>query len=193
MSTRKNNGFVISLDTFFGIILLLGVISYLGMGMLPNEQPSIAITAQTNAKQMLDDAITAMDNQGFIGKTLTDESGTLTDKQAEDIYGRLMELLPSNMDASVKITRFEPKDDLTDCKTTKAFGDCFKSSPPPETAEWGELRPSGNEIFYGTQLFMKRQPYIKGVPENTCILESQLAEKKEITKKKPPLYLTANP
>ncbi len=182
--SKQNKGFVISLDTFFAILLLLGVISYLGIGMQPTEQPAIAMTIQTNAKQILDDAITAMDNNGFIGKVLVDDSGELTTAQAQKIYERLKQLLPSNMDLNIKITRFEPVDDLgsaasaSTCRGSFEFDKCFKTNP--ETVSVGIMPPQNNEVFYGNQLFMKRQPYIKGIAPNTCILESQLAGKKTI-------------
>ncbi|GEM_PF-3466959 len=173
----KNKGFAISLDAFFAIILLIALTAYVGIGSQPIEQSTIKTSTQTNAKQLLDDALIAIDNNGLLGQVLVDETGAITNIQAQEVYDRLQAILPSNMDAKVTITQYEPVDaaDMPDCRAEKTFGDCFKPNPTIITA--GSTIPTGKDTFYGNQLFMKKQPYLRGQQPNACILESELKEK----------------
>jgi hypothetical protein len=176
-------GYVISLDVFFSIILLLGALTYIGLG---NQSPSttpISFSSGMDKKKSLDYAISALDNNGFIGAMLVDDSGKLTREQAQKIYERVMPLMPTGNAVSITITRYEPVDDLgwyddpNSCRRSKSFANCFKANPATATAGYSGI-PSNKEVYRGVQYFMKKEPSRVQKFENyQCILKEELEEK----------------
>ncbi|MDD5163028.1 MAG: VWA domain-containing protein [Candidatus ainarchaeum sp.] len=179
----REKGFVISLDTLFAIAILIALISYLGLGIM-TEAPTASITRQANAKQMLDDAVTAMDNNGIIGQIFVDNTGNpLTNFDADLLYFEMKKILPENMDLNIQIEQFEQKNtDLASCRNpppgTTQFNECFNKV---SEATGGQQIPSNQEIYTGSQAFMKRQPYMKGNIANNCIIETASENKKNTT------------
>jgi hypothetical protein len=172
----RAKGFAISLDTLFAIVILIALTSYVGLG-LRTETQTTSIAQQTNSKQMLDDTITAMDNNGIIGRVFVDNTGDpLTNLDANTIYFEMKKLLPENMDLNIQIEQYEQKTEaLTECKSTKQFDDCFQKV---STATGGNQIPENKEIYTGSQTFMKRQPYLKDNIANSCIIETEQKNKK---------------
>ncbi|MBN1940834.1 MAG: hypothetical protein JW772_01485, partial [Candidatus Diapherotrites archaeon] len=169
MKTSGKKGFVISMDTFFAITIFLGILAYAGLGLNTQSNPIYA-GAQTEAKIAIDEAVLAMASTGFIQKTMVDDYKCCQDIQAETIHTKLEELLPANMDSSISITIYKPKDPLPNqCKTKKTMGICFEDTPT--TISFGKTAPTDREILYGNQLFVAREPVHWGTDKTCYVIE----------------------
>ena len=170
----KNKGFALSLDTLFALIILFSVIAYVGLG-LQTQTGTITASQQVQTKKILDDSLTALDNTGKLGELLVDTSSGIPAAQISD---ELEKSLPKNMQTKIKITRYEPKgtSELAACRASKTFEGCFQQPglvatyPDPEIAP-----PEDKEVYYTSQVFMKRQPYEKGAEVNQCFVEPEIS------------------
>ena len=114
----------ISIDALLGVVLFIALITFISME--PTSQVSI-IQSSIAANQLVDDAITAMDNTGFIMKSI--ESG-----KGGDINARLLELLPPTFEFRLEMLKYTSNldDPLSQCRDQKDFVNCFPDPYPPE-------------------------------------------------------------
>lgn len=173
MKKISANGFAISVDALLAILLTFSVLVFVGFEV---RQPQSSLDySKVSLKQSADDAFTALDNTGITVKMLIDqECGSPGDSPAECIKDEAEKLMPENTELHVKVTEYSPASDLTACRATKSFGDCFDIG---STVESGEAIPTDKEVMHGRKLEMMKN--LGGTTSNVCKVISSLSEKKE--------------
>ncbi len=158
-------GIAISIDALLALVLFLSMVALLSMQPLTElsfTQPKIA----TN--QLIADAVTALDNTGFIIQSI-EESATPADL-SQAIHEKLDALLPATLEYRLELKQHDA--DLGEtCKEQKTFAACFPEAPTTLFTSTKEV-PEGKDVFHGRKIFIKKEP-------GDCEVIGQLEEKKE--------------
>lgn len=128
------------------------------ISMEPLSQVQITQPAVLS-NQLVDDAVAAMDNTGFIMQSI--ESGN-----PSAIETKLRGLLPGSIDFRLEMMQYTSNldDPLSECRSSQAFQDCFPNPYPPGEEnpqlffEVGSQLPDDRSIFHGRKLFIKKEP-----------------------------------
>ena len=139
----------ISIDALLAVIVFIALISFISTEPL-SEMPVTQST--TAANQLVDDAIAAMDNTGFIMQSIESAKPYL-------ITDKLEGLLPANIGYRVEMTKYEsPVDRPGDqCRDNMDFATCF-----PEDGNIFYVTdlnvPEDREVFHGRKILIKKEP-----------------------------------
>ncbi len=145
------------------MMLFLGLVVFVSLEPVSEVQ---IVQPEVMINQMVDDAIAAMDNTGFIMRSIEDGN-------ALPIEDKLNGLLPGSIGFRLEMLQYTSNldDPLSVCRGNQTFDDCFPDPYPDAEANpktlfgIGDLIPQEAEIFHGRKLFIKKEPgecYIAG-------------------------------
>jgi hypothetical protein len=146
----RNNGFAIALDALMAIILVTALLVFLSQ---QPELPSPGLDTSQRLKEVTSNAFASLENSGILGDLLVEQifnSGT-----GEEVFLEAQKLVPVNVDLRVKITAFNPTEDMDYCRNQRRFEACFQNAG---VSNGGSGLPTGKEIVYGKKLVVIRQP-----------------------------------
>ncbi len=145
----------ISIDALLAIIVFIAMIVFISIE--PVSQSPVT-QQKTTINQLVDDAVAAMDNTGFLMKKIYSS-------QPEDIGTRLDALLPETVGYMLELKRYasDLDDPLSTCRVDQDFSSCFPSTyegePNPKTIyTGGESVPEEKEIFHSRKILIKKEP-----------------------------------
>jgi len=182
-------GFAISIDALFATLLVLGTLSLIGIEMQTTD--TRVVSSSINMKQMTDDAFASLDNSGAMARYLANidlSPGTLynpSDPENPGLYEEAKRLLPEKLNLKLVVTEYQANEDLTQCKQTESFGDCFGS--PIAVESFPNTSLPGEKTFHGTRLFMTKKSAVgENTPEGMeCVpsqLIAELSDKEELAR-----------
>jgi len=153
-----------SIDALLAIVLFIALVAFISVepiSQMPVTQQKIS------ANQLVDDAISAMDNTGFLMETIESGNGI-------PIETKLVELLPDNVGFRLEMQQYEsnlddPGSDCRDSVIGQTFATCFPDAPT-EFFSSGASVPDDKEVFSGRKIFIKKEP-------GDCSVEGGLSPK----------------
>jgi Mg-chelatase subunit ChlD len=185
----KIKGFAISIDALFATLLVIGALALIG---IETQTTDIRVVSTSlNIKQVADDAFASLDNSGTLEKYLANpQLSPLTllnppNPGSPGIYYEALRLLPENSGLKIVITEYLAADDLTQCKLTGSFDDCFGAPIAAESFPTGAV-PDKRTISGRRILVTKESPLGQDVAGGRECVPGQLianaAEKEEFEK-----------
>ncbi|MFA4855887.1 MAG: VWA domain-containing protein [archaeon] len=147
----------ISIDALLAMVIFIAMIAFISSepaSNLPLTQPKIATS------QLVDDAIAAMDNTGFIMESI---DGAHWDS----IETKLDALLPDNIAYRVEMARYEAPLYLPDIQCRDPSHQDFETCFPYDANIYGlgAPVPEDKDVFHGRKIFIKKEPGDCGLVE----------------------------
>jgi len=142
-TSSQSKGFAFSLEAAVGVAMILGGFFLL---VLVDEPGGTYIASDT----IIEDALFALENTGFIVQTLDSNSPT---QSAQLIKDQILLFLPQGFDANVTVTSYAV--DAQSCALQQNFSACF---PDSNKIAGKSGSATEREVFFGKKYFLRKQP-----------------------------------
>jgi len=147
-------GIALSIDALLAMMLFLGLVVFVSLEPVSEVQ---IVQPEVMINQMVDDAIAAMDNTGFIMRSIEDGN-------ALPIEDKLNGLLPGSIGFRLEMLQYTSNldDPLSVCRGNQTFDDCFPDPYPDAEANPKTLFGIGDLIPQSQNIVWDRRPDTAG-------------------------------
>jgi len=146
----RAKGFVFVLELLIAFVLFLEIIQIASLEPIGQTDSSII----RNDNQILANALSIIDRNGFVLQVLDDNSLSESEKISQ-IYSKLDSLIPNNYDFRFELKAYSADANACRESSAKKFVDCFSSS---STYSLGNSAPSNTNVFHERIFLVKRDP-----------------------------------
>ncbi|MCX6798473.1 MAG: hypothetical protein NTW59_00015, partial [Candidatus Diapherotrites archaeon] len=154
-------GVAVSIDALLAIALFISLLTTITIQ--PAEQAAVSVPKIT-VNQMVNDAMAALDNSGFIMQKI--EETTSSEEMMQAMEAKLDGLLPQNISYRLDMKRYGAA--ITSaCREQQTFATCFPDAPTTLFTS-DASPPAEKESFHGKKIFIKKEP-------GDCALAGELA------------------